>query len=498
MPTPASILVAGIRLWGIVFTLGPAASIADTTPKFDIVYSWNENREAALEEKKRISKILGPNVAAKLEMIQTAEGYGVIYDRNGDLLSTEAVAVRHAELLGDFPSETIRPIADRETAGRYNISYFLTTSLPKAQSVFEQIYDVLGPDVGKRLVVERSASGNYVVVYQMEGDLESVRALASRHAEVLKPRGLDASFREEQSAAIVLDEARFLNPGAFEPLAPLPPKKPELSVPEIKAEPPPSQLEREIDSYIKRLRGAGRIPSNERTAWYVHDLTDGETLVSINEDVPLQAASMIKPMVALAFFHNVKEGKFIYGPKSKANMEAMIQVSDNPATNWVMRQVGGPQATEQLLRTHYGDIIKDIRLVEYIPKGGGTYGNKASALDYGRFLHALWKGNLPMSDELRRLMFLPGRDRLYDDAKRVPEGTLVYNKTGSTAMCCGDMGILNARGRDGKRYPYIIIGIIESSRRTSSYGTWISARGDVIREVSNMVYLAMKERHNLE
>ena len=65
-------------------------------------------------------------------------------------------------------------------------------------------------------------------------------------------------------------------------------------------------------------------------------------------------------------------------------------------------------------------------------------------------------------------------------------------------MCCGDMGILVAEGDDGKRYPYILVGIIESGRRNgSSYGTWISRRADVIRQVSNIVYLGMKERYPL-
>ena len=34
-------------------------------------------------------------------------------------------------------------------------------------------------------------------------------------------------------------------------------------------------------------------------------------------------------------------------------------------------------------------------------------------------------------------------------------------KTGSTARVCGDMGILNVKGPDGKWYPYTVIGIIE-------------------------------------
>lgn len=258
-----------------------------------------------------------------------------------------------------------------------------------------------------------------------------------------------------------------------------------------------SPLESEIERYIKGLRSRGAIGRNERTAWVVYDFTRGEKLVSINENTSLQAASMIKPYLALAFFHQVEAGKIIYGSKSRRHMELMIQKSNNESTNWVMRQTGGPAATEALLKRHYPSLCRQIGLVEYIPSNGRTYRNLGSAADYARFLDALWKRQLPNSNEILRIMALPGIDRLYHDAKRVPRGTRVYNKTGSTAMCCGDMGILVARGRNGESYPYLLIGIIESGSRSTSYGSWISRRADVIREVSNLTYLDMKKRYPL-
>lgn len=258
-----------------------------------------------------------------------------------------------------------------------------------------------------------------------------------------------------------------------------------------------SALEGEIETYIKSLRGKGQILGQERTAWLVYDFTSGKTLASINENASLQAASMVKVYLALAFFHQVDAGKLKYGPTSRRNMELMIQKSNNTSTNWVMRQTGGPAATQSLLKRHYPSLCKQLRLVEYIPAGGRTYRNRESAGDYARFLHAMWKGTLPQSKELLRLMGLPGRDRLYFNAKRVPTGTRVYNKTGSTAMCCGDMGILVAKGPGGRSYPYILIGIIDSASRNPSYGPWIKSRGNVIREVSNQVYLSMKKRYSL-
>jgi beta-lactamase class A len=257
-------------------------------------------------------------------------------------------------------------------------------------------------------------------------------------------------------------------------------------------------LQDRIDGHIKTLRAKGGLRSDERTAWIVYDFTDGQELANINGNTPLQAASMIKPYLALAYFHAVEAGKLTYDSTARRHLELMIQKSNNDSTNWVMRQTGGPEATEALLKRHYSSLCQNIEIVEYIPEGGKTYRNQGSAADYARFLHALWYRQLPQSAEILRMMSLPGIDRLYTDVPSVPKGTRVYNKTGSTAMCCGDMGILVAKGRDGKTYPYAVVGIIESARKnTSSYSSWISRRADVIREVSNLVYLDMKKRHPL-
>ncbi len=253
-----------------------------------------------------------------------------------------------------------------------------------------------------------------------------------------------------------------------------------------------------IDSYVKSLRARGGLRSDEKTAWLVYDFTSGREVANINGSSMLQAASMIKPFVALAFFHEVEAGRLSYSETARRHMELMIQKSNNESTNWVMRQTGGPSATEALLKRLYPALCQQIRIVEYIPEGGKTYRNQGSAGDYGRFLHELWHRRLPQSDEMLRVMGLPGNDRLFTKVKSVPTGTRVYNKTGSTAMCCGDMGILVARGKDGKNYPYAVIGVIESGRRNNSnYSSWISSRADVIRGVSNVVYLEMKKRYPL-
>jgi beta-lactamase class A len=255
-------------------------------------------------------------------------------------------------------------------------------------------------------------------------------------------------------------------------------------------------FEASIERFIKELRQQGKLAGDEKTGWMVFDLTSGKSLVDINANQMFQAASMIKPFVALAFFHKVQEGTLAYGPKSRRNMELMIQRSDNPATNWVMRMAGGPAECDRLLRTHYGHIFQKTEIVEYIPAGGRTYRNSAQPSDYIRFLKALWNNELPYGKEIRRLMSLPGRDRLYNGTP-IPQGTLVYNKTGSTAHLCGDMGILVAKDRRGRRYPYALVGIIERDSRASNYGNWMLTRGNVIRQVSTLVYKEMKRQYKL-
>ena len=246
-------------------------------------------------------------------------------------------------------------------------------------------------------------------------------------------------------------------------------------------------LDQLVDAHIKQLRRQGRISPDERTAWSVYDFTTGAKLVEINADLKLQAASLIKPFVALAFMHQVREGKLVYDQASRSRLERMLQRSDNAATNWAMRRLGGPKAVQSLLKGRYGNILQDVEIVEFIPRGGRTFRNKASARDYSRFLLALWKNELPGAAEIKRMMALPKRDRLRSGV-RLGEDTEVYSKTGSTSRLCGDMGVLSAKGRDGRQYAYTVIGIIEKRRSARHYFRWLRSRGNVIREISGLVY----------
>jgi beta-lactamase class A len=266
-----------------------------------------------------------------------------------------------------------------------------------------------------------------------------------------------------------------------------------------------SDLQKQVVDLVQRMRSQGLIRPEEKTSWSVYDFTSGKKLVAINEDIPRQAASMIKPFVAQAYFYKLEtsSGKMRYTNEVRRTMERMIRRSSNTATNRIMSIVSrneknrGAKDVERVLKKNAPGIFRETRIVEKIPANGRTYRNLASAHDYSRFLYAMWHDRMPYADELREIMSLPNRDRIYHGVRSIPKGVRVYDKTGSTARLCGNMGIIEAPGRGGRRYPYTFVGIIERPSRAKNYGSWITRRSNAIRAVSNLVYLYLKQRHRL-
>ncbi|WPL19805.1 hypothetical protein Thiowin_04950 [Thiorhodovibrio winogradskyi] len=267
----------------------------------------------------------------------------------------------------------------------------------------------------------------------------------------------------------------------------------------------PNSLQAQVSALVKRMRAEGRISSNERTSWSIYDFSSRQKLVAINEDIPRQAASMIKPFVAQAFFYTTeRRGSGLqYTSSVRDIMERSIRHSSNTATNELMQMVSrangnrGPGDVEAVLKKHAPGVFRETSIVEYIPAGGRTYRNLASAHDYSRFLFALWHSRLPQAQELREIMGLPNHDRITRRVSSIPANVRVYDKTGSTARLCGNMGIIECQDSRGRPRPYTFIGIIERDNRTESYTSWITARSNAMRSVSNLVYLYMKNRHQL-
>jgi beta-lactamase class A len=375
----------------------------------------------------------------------------------------------------------------------YDVSYVWSRNLAGVRDYRDRVAAVLGPGVAKDLAVVRR-NDLYGLIYVRGGDSAGATRVAKSHSALLRSRGLDPASPVAAGDWAAVD-GNVAKQVSFASVSV--PKVSRASMTSSERTREILNLEAAVEQYIDELRRSGKIEPDERTGWSVYDFTTGEKLVTINEDVQFQAASLVKPFIAAAFFHKVQKKELIYGPQSRRHMERMIHHSDNASTNWVIRQVGGPRAVEAILKRNYPGIFQDTLLVEYIPAGGRTYRNKASAHDYSRFLYAIWKEEIAGASEIKRLMALPGSDRIFTGVREVPKGTRVYNKTGSTARVCGDMGILSVRGRDGKRYPYTLIGIIEKPESASNYTAWIRSRSDIIRNVSSIVYKGIAQHHDI-
>jgi beta-lactamase class A len=526
----------------------PAYSTGNT---YDIAYIWSDNLEDVLDYQQELEELLGPEESKNLRIVGHRNGeFGIIYDFDGSALGSAQLMVKHSELLREQGFPECFAVDGDSYHHLFNVSYGLGPNVEALKKRYSVIYNYLGEEVGKNLFIEKTAADNYTLIYRRRGNRESSVYVARKHAKLLKRRGIGTTIIPEKNYPVVFGESSHLddtsNSGGGDETVekseqkdkPVEPQRIAVKEPKtdlkkeaaprpmqiLRAEPKKrkatvvafasvensgqksgqnvvqssteSSVERSIEALISQMRRQGKLDRDESTAWMVYDLTSGKSVVDINADKIFQAASMIKPFVALAFFHRVKQGELIYGQRSRRKMEAMIQRSDNGAANWVMRYAGGPSRCEEILRSEYGHIFKDTRITEYIPPGGRTYKNRALPSDYIRFLLALWRNELPYSKEMRRLMSLPGRDRLYNGTP-IPRGTLVYNKTGSTAHLCGDMGILVLRDRQGRRYPYAIVGVIERVSRPKSYGNWMLTRGNVIRKVSTLVYEEMKKQYRL-
>ncbi len=371
----------------------------------------------------------------------------------------------------------------------YDILYLRSGDLPGINAAKASVAHILGPDVARRLRVVR-ADGRYAVIYERRGDLGSAAAVARAHARMLAPHGLQAPVPVKAGGWAAAPPAAPARPPAA--------KRPAAPAVRTAAADADKDLpfEARIDKYLKDLRRTGGVKKDESTAWAIYDLADDTKLAGINEDVLLQSASLLKPFIALAYFHEVAQGRQQYTDAAKKHLEEMIRDSDNAAADWFMRLLGGPAGVQQLLSHNYGNILRDLLLVEYIPRNGHTYRNKASVRDYTAFLHALWNDKLPSSAEIKRVMNLPKRNRLYSGAHGMPQTTEVYDKTGTTCHLCGDMGILVALRKDGKRFPYIVIGLIQKTGAASRYFRWMRTRGDIIRHISGMAYAEMALRHN--
>ena len=352
----------------------------------------------------------------------------------------------------------------------------VSTEASSTTATITSLYDTLGDGAAKLLAVERTSNGNYAVVFRALESEEACAQSLEKYEDVLDQLEIANSLSPEQNDDLVFNETAHLMEveGKSEVQS-----APVLSAP---------GLQGAMQAVVDRLAVPG-----QRYAFHVVDVASGATLASLNASVARECASMVKPYVALALFTEVAAGRLTYDDKLRSLVEESLRESDNAATNKLFALLGGAPKVQQILDGAYPGMLHNTQIVESIPDGGRAYKNRSSAEDYGRFMTALFKHQFPQSQELLRIMALTLHSRLYWGASAVPDGTLQYNKTGSTSELIADEAILSARTVKGPRRAYFIIATVErdaprSKREGASYPRFTKQAGLLIRALSSEAF----------
>jgi beta-lactamase class A len=188
---------------------------------------------------------------------------------------------------------------------------------------------------------------------------------------------------------------------------------------------------------------------------------DTKGFVSINSKLALPAASTIKLPILVAFFQEelIMSKDVIAGgsggmqyepPNSKFSAletaEQMMTISDNTATNMLIKRLGGMEQLNQRF-TKMGLVA--TRLHNPLPDLTGT--NTTTSADLGNLLVKIDGGNLISLRSRDRMLYIM---RNIATNTLLPEGlelgAIIAHKTGDIKSALGDVGIIDMP--NGKRY----------------------------------------------
>ena len=383
------------------------------------------------------------------------------------------------------------PVSVSFAASTYDVSYFWGSKQQTAKAYANKVKQALDPNIAKQIKVVRNHKGQYGVIYDRDGNYETVRRVAGDHAKLLHQAGVTKA--KGYDAAFPIPDQQYPSAPSKKPPSKQRPQPQRLD-PTLD-----SNLEASVDQYIKGLRFRGVLASTDRTSFVVYDVTQQKKVVSINENRTMMAASLIKNFIMLAYFHEVKHKRLEHTAENRRRLRQMIQKSANTSTNYFIRLLGGPRGVERILKWNY-PFFNQTSIVEYIPATGRTYQNTTSARDLNKFYNQLWLGNLPYSNKMKYYLGLPNGDRMHDKTC-IPSNVRVYHKTGTVYGLVGDSGVLAIIDSQGKQRAYIFTGMIEDRTKTSNrnrseaFWSWVGRRSNTLRRVSEAVYEYIYEVH---
>jgi beta-lactamase class A len=231
----------------------------------------------------------------------------------------------------------------------------------------------------------------------------------------------------------------------------------------------------ELTPLKQKLAALDKKQAKIETQAFFIDLDNGK-YVNLAGDTPISAASLIKIPVAVAFFQDVDAGKiklneklpmskdviasgsgdmqYQQGQKSFTALETvtkMIAISDNTATNMLIKRMGGKAVLDQRFQA-WG--LTHTQIHNLLPDLEGT--NTTSSKDLATVLLKVNQGEL---------ISLKSRDRLLGIMQQtktrtllppgLEPGAIISHKTGDIGTVLGDAGIIDMPS--GKRYIEAII-----------------------------------------
>lgn len=184
-----------------------------------------------------------------------------------------------------------------------------------------------------------------------------------------------------------------------------------------------------------------------RWAVYVEDLTDGSAIFASNSPAvgeALVSASLIKLWVMGAAFRQIERGRLSLA-SVRSDLAAMINVSDNVATNRLVRTLGGGSDARGIAEVN--DFAASIgctqtRMTRLMLQSTGTQ-NYVSAADCARFLKLVWSGGCVSKEASGQMLaILKNTERTYA-SEGLPPGVPFAHKTGTlTGLCYADVGVV--------------------------------------------------------
>ncbi len=235
------------------------------------------------------------------------------------------------------------------------------------------------------------------------------------------------------------------------------------------------QLEGELTSRINTYSGDWSI--------YIKDLSNGN-VININEH-PMESASLIKLYIMGAVLERIEDGKLEKTDKIDSLLSEMITVSDNNASNELVRYLSEEHNHKEGL-TVVNDFInrhnfEDTQHVNGLSDRNlwydSTKTNETSARDCGELLASVYDGKLVSHLASRKMEnLLLGQKVTYKIPTALPSEAISASKTGEISNAENDAAIVYSPGGD------FVLCIMSSD--------WDSGNTAVnrIREITKLVY----------